>query len=199
MNNMAEAIIDRAGNVQVTPDISPHEMFLRVGALTRQLHDALAEMGGTVESAVAALPDARARLCYIERLTGQAAEKVLNAAESGKEAQARLEAAAQAAPPGELRDAALAAAAATNERFTEIILAQDFHDLTGQVLKRVVTVAQDLEQQLLKLLLDSKPDRARAAAPEEAGLQGPAINAEGNANVATNQAQVDDLLESLGF
>ena len=189
--------------------LSPHEMFLRVGMLTRQLHDAMSELGGTVESAVSALPDARERLGYIEKITGQAAEKVLCAAEAGKEIQCALAARASSfagAWDGTSRrdvDEFLADIGAstreTNDKFSQIIVAQDFHDLSGQVLKRVIGVAQGLETQLLKLLLDSSPAEQRAKIVEPEGLAGPVINPEGNPNVVQGQAQVDDLLESLGF
>lgn len=190
-------------------ELSPHEMFLRVGTLTRQLHDAMSELGGTVESAVSALPDARERLGYIEKITGQAAEKVLGAAEAGMEIQSGLAGRARAfaggggeGPPPRLDELLAdieASTAATNERFSQIILAQDFHDLSGQVLKRVMGLAQGLEAQLLKLLLDSSPAAQRVKIAEPAGLAGPVINPEGNPNVVQGQAQVDDLLESLGF
>ena len=190
-------------------ELSPHEMFLRVGMLTRQLHDAMGELGGTVESAVSALPDARERLGYIEKITGQAAEKVLCAAEAGKEIQSGLAERARAfsgswdgTSRGEVDEFIAdigAATAETNDKFSQIILAQDFHDLSGQVLKRVISVAQGLETQLLKLLLDSSPAEQRAKIIEPEGLAGPVIDPEGNPNVVQGQAQVDDLLESLGF
>ncbi|MFM9969231.1 MAG: protein phosphatase CheZ, partial [Burkholderiales bacterium] len=129
-------------------EISPHEMFLRVGMLTRQLHDAMSELGGTVESAMSALPDARERLGYIGKITGQAAERVLCAAEAGKELQlalaqkARIMGEASYPPTATEMKAFICAvetvAAGTNEKFSQIILAQDFHDLSGQVLKRVI-------------------------------------------------------------
>jgi chemotaxis protein CheZ len=189
--------------------LSPHEMFLRVGMLTRQLHDAMSELGGTVESAVCALPDARERLGYIEKITGQAAEKVLCAAEAGMEIQSGLAERTRAFSArwdGTSRldvDAFLAEIGSstlqTNDKFSQIIVAQDFHDLSGQVLKRVIGVAQGLETQLLKLLLESSPAEQRAKIAEPAGLAGPVINPEGNPDVVQGQAQVDDLLESLGF
>jgi chemotaxis protein CheZ len=78
-----------------------------------------------------------------------------------------------------------------------IIMAQDFQDLTGQVIKKVVDVVQGMETQLLSVLIEAMPEERKAAAPEGL-LNGPVINAAGK-DVVTNQAQVDDLLESLGF
>ena len=97
---------------------------------------------------------------------------------------------------------AIAQASERNDaRLTEIMLAQDFHDLTGQVVARVVQVAATIEEQLLALLLESapagKPGQDRVLAP--AYLQGPVVESEGRTDIVTNQAQVDDLLASLGF
>ena len=78
------------------------------------------------------------------------------------------------------------------------MMAQDFQDLTGQVIKKVVELAQRMEQQLLSVLLESMPAEVRVEAPEGL-LNGPVINAEGRTDVVTSQTQVDDLLESLGF
>jgi len=197
-------------------EISSYDVFQRVGELTRKLHDALRELGydHAVENAVSALPDARARLGYIATLTGQAAERVLSAAESGKEVQSRIESGASAllaqwdvggageATVQRTREFLVGVqqdAAKSNELLTDIILAQDFHDLTGQVLNKVVALAQSLEEQLLHLLLEATPPEQRARLVEQPGLDGPVVDATGRDDVVTSQAQVDDLLESLGF
>jgi chemotaxis protein CheZ len=206
------------------PEAAPDEfdVFQRVGALTRRLHDALRELGydKTVEEAVGTLPDARTRLAYIANLTGQAAEKVLGAVEQGQGLQEGLEMDARELSESwerlmagrmsveEFRELALHTreflgtmperTARTNAVFTEIMVAQDFHDLTGQVIQRVVKVAQTLEEQLVKLLLDTTPPERRTAVKEE-WLSGPAVETAGRDDVVTSQAQVDDLLESLGF
>ncbi len=85
---------------------------------------------------------------------------------------------------------------------TEIMMAQDFHDLTGQVIARVVNLAGTIEQQLVQLLLQTAPTGAAppAAAPERSeALQGPVVNPEARADVVTDQSQVDDLLLQAGF
>jgi len=76
-------------------------------------------------------------------------------------------------------------------------MAQEFQDLTGQVIKKVADVTYELENQLLKLLVENAPPERR----EEASglLNGPVINAAGRNDIAANQEQVDQLLESLGF
>ena len=86
----------------------------------------------------------------------------------------------------------------TNAQLMEIMLAQDFQDLTGQVIKKVVDVVQGMETQLLSLLIEAMPEQRKAGAPEGL-LNGPVVNSEGRSDVVTSQSQVDDLLESLGF
>ena len=197
------------------------DIFHKLGGITRQLHDALNELGYTpkLKGAVEELPDARSRLQYIARLTGEAAEKVLNLVDDAKTDQAAMTRRARelddtiARVPGlsaampELRQMAQAIAADSERndaRLTEIMLAQDFHDLTGQVVARVVQVAATIEEQLLALLLESAPAGKPGqdhllAAPDPQSLEGPVVTPEGRTDVVTNQAQVDDLLASLGF
>jgi len=93
------------------------------------------------------------------------------------------------------------------------MLAQDFQDLTGQVIKKITDVVYLIEQQLLGVLLENiAPERreqfaASAAAlmsavstgSPESLLNGPQINPEGRSDVVQDQSQVDDLLASLGF
>jgi chemotaxis protein CheZ len=77
-------------------------------------------------------------------------------------------------------------------------MAQDFHDLTGQVVAKVVTLASDLEDSLVKLLVQVVPPDQREKV-DASVLGGPVVNAEGRTDVVTNQGEVDDLLASLGF
>lgn len=202
--------------------LSAHDVFARIGALTRNLHDALRQLGydKTVGDAVNALPDARDRLDYIASLTGKAAVRVLDAVERARVVQDSSNAAArelehkwagllsESPSPRALWDlgretqACLAGlrdrTAQVDGELTEIMLAQDFHDLTGQVIQRVTRVAHSLEEQLVKLLLDASPPAQRKEVLENS-LAGPVIDATGRSDVVTNQSQVDDLLESLGF
>ena len=83
-------------------------------------------------------------------------------------------------------------------RLTEIMMAQDFHDLTGQVIGRVVQLASTIEVQLLGLLLQSAPT-GQPGQDQAFELAGPVVNPEGRTDVVKDQQQVDDLLASLGF
>jgi chemotaxis protein CheZ len=200
------------------PGHASDQMFQQLGAITRQLHDALKELGyvdklkGTVEQ----LPDAQSRLSYIARLTGEAAEKVLNHVDGAKTEQsligqrgrqlsdtiARVPGLAKAMPELlEWSQEVVSQAEQTDTRLTEIMLAQDFHDLTGQVIARVVQLAGTIEEQLLSLLLQSAPTGTpgQDKAYDMNALQGPVVSAEGRTDVVTDQKDVDDLLASLGF
>ncbi|GAB2747992.1 protein phosphatase CheZ [Melaminivora jejuensis] len=192
-------------------------VHLKIGQLTRQLHNALNELGYAqqLRGSMGELPDAQSRLSYIARLTGEAAEKVLSRVELAKAqhdhiaSEARRVRAALVADPvaavakGEVYNALGDIEGATQEadtHLTEIMMAQDFHDLTGQVIARVVRLASTLEEQLVQLLIQTAPPGSAAPAmPAPEPLQGPVVNPEATPDVVTSQSQVDDLLASLGF
>ncbi len=194
------------------------EVHHKIGHLTRQLHDALSELGiaDRLRGTVGEIPDAKSRLTYIARLTGEAAEKVLNRVDQAKAEHERLSVETQSVRAAMLKDPVSAVASGQLFNFlndverigremdvhlTEIMMAQDFHDLTGQVIARVVSLAANIEEQLVQLLLQTAPSSAPASIAEakREGLQGPVVNPEGNTDVVTDQSQVDDLLASLGF
>ena len=191
------------------------EMFQQLGNITRQLHDALKELGYTdkLKGTVNQLPDAQSRLSYIARLTGEAAEKVLNHVEAAKIEQTliiergRQLSGTIAAVPGlakampellQWSKDVVETSEKSDSRLTEIMMAQDFHDLTGQVIGRVVQLASTIEEQLLGLLLQAAPS-GQPGHDQAYELAGPVVNAEGRTDVVNDQAQVDDLLASLGF
>lgn len=190
-------------------------VFVRLGKMTRELHEALNQLGvmPQLQHAAEGLPDARGRLHYVAEKTAMAADRVLDAVDEAKVLHARISDSARALsdrlttqdaqPPSTddileaLRDIE-ATAGQADAHLTDIMLAQDFHDLTGQVVARVVTLAQDLEMSLVKLVVDSAPEEKRVQAPGP-HLSGPVIDPKGRDDVAVDQAQVDDLLASLGF
>lgn len=204
------------------PPHSCDNVFQRIGHMTRQLHDTLRELGynHALEEAAKAIPDARQRLAYVAQMTEQAASRVLNATDVARPIQDGLQAQAAAlsgrwdrlfggdlsvdefkALAGDTRSylgAVPAQTAATNDQLMEIMMAQDFQDLTGQVIKKVVDLAQRMESELLQVLLEAMPQEMKLEAPEGL-MNGPVVNAEGRTDVVANQEQVDDLLESLGF
>lgn len=200
------------------------KVFTQVGQMARQLHDTLGALGfdKVLEKTVHAIPDARDRLKYVADLTEQAACKVLNATDMANPLQEELEAGAALLAAkwdalyanqmsvedfkllaGEtrafLKTAIPQRTSATREQLLEIMMAQDFQDLTGQVIKKVVSLAQDFETQLMSILIDTIPGEKKHAESVKTLLNGPVINAEGRTDVVVSQQQVDDLLDSLGF
>ncbi|MDR1708617.1 MAG: protein phosphatase CheZ [Candidatus Accumulibacter sp.] len=199
------------------------KIFTQVGQMARQLHNTLAALGydKLLEKSVQAIPDARDRLAYIANLTEKAACKVLNATDVANPIQDDLEAGAGLLAAkwdalfanqmsvedfkllaGEtrafLKNAVPQRTAATKAQLLEIMMAQDFQDLTGQVIKKVVELAHGLENQLMNLLVETIPSVKRTESVESL-LNGPTINPEGRSDVVVSQQQVDDLLGSLGF
>ena len=205
-----------------TTPVGPDGMYNRIGNLTRQLHEALRELGfdKALESAAAEIPDARDRLGYIAKLTGQAADRALAAVELGLNEQRQLhEKALKLSSRWELffggdmkiedfRSLAHESrifmvqtrchSEATQHQLTEIMMAQDFHDLTGQVINRLSSLVQKMEGEMVKVLIETVPsERRQGINPSD--LEGPQVNTAGRTDVVTDQIQVDDLLESLGF
>ena len=199
---------------QLAAGASP-EVFHQLGLITRQLHDTLTQLGVMPKLQVAAdgLPDARSRLTYIAKKTGEAADKVLNSVDQAKADHAHIASETRRIAEAIVKDPVKAVAsgavmnfvgdveAATqriDQHLTDIMMAQDFHDLTGQVVAKVVSLAADLEDSLVKLLVQAAPPE-QAQKVESAILNGPVVNPEGRSDVVANQGEVDDLLASLGF
>ena len=191
----------------------------KIGLLTRQLHDAMNELGyaDKLRGSMGELPDAQSRLSYIAGLTGEAAEKVLGRVEQAKAqhdyiaAETRRVVSSLVADPvaavakGDIYNFLSEVERVTKEadtHLTEIMMAQDFHDLTGQVIARVVNLAATIEEQLVQLLIQTAPPHAQVPAQEAAKpahLQGPVVDPDNTPDIVTDQSQVDDLLASLGF
>jgi chemotaxis protein CheZ len=203
-----------------TPDTSqpPADVHHKIGQLTRQLHDSLNELGyaDKLRGSMGELPDAQSRLSYIARLTGEAAEKVLNRVEQAKAQHDYIAAETRRVVTSLVKDPVAAVAKGEIMNFltdvervtkeadthlTEIMMAQDFHDLTGQVIARVVNLAATIEDQLVQLLIQTAPPNVQVPVVEaqRGHLQGPVVDPENTADVVTDQSQVDDLLASLGF
>ena len=203
------------------PDTGQETVFTQLGQLTRVLHDSLRELGldKNLEAVTSSIPDARDRLSYVAAMTEQAAERVLNATDAAQPLVNKIEAGARQLSldwrklfDGQLGmeqfkdlvtrtrtylDGIPQQTQNTNGYLLEIMMAQDFQDLTGQVIKKIVEVTRSMEQQLLALLVESAPQSVKPS--DGLLLNGPVISAQGRTDVVTSQDQVDDLLESLGF
>jgi chemotaxis protein CheZ len=211
----AQTLLQRADPSLLAAPATQEEVFLQLGALTRLLHDTLQQLGvmPQLQTAADGLPDARSRLAYIAEKTAAAADKVLTSVDHAKAehqtitAQTRdLAASLSADPVRAVASGAVfnfvadveARTARIDQHLTDIMLAQDFHDLTGQVVAKVVKLANDLEDSLVKLLVQVVPPEQREKV-DPAVLHGPVVNPEGRTDVVANQGEVDDLLASLGF
>jgi len=200
-------------------------MFERLGGIVRLLHDSLRELGydKALNEASSQIVDAQDRLEYVATLTEQAANKVLNTLDEGMPAQDLLSKQAKdmetrwsdlfegklsldefKALAGDSRQFAALVTESTEAekaRLLEIMMAQDFQDITGQLIKKVVKITQTVEGELAQLLRDNAPpdvkeklaQKQQPAAPEPL-MQGPSAP-----SVALNQDNVDDLLADLGF
>lgn len=201
---------------------SAERVLSQVGQLTRTLYESLNALGydKIIEKTAAAIPDARDRLAYVIAMTEQAADRTLNATDIVGPIQDGLNQGATTLSeqwdrlfarelsieqfkqlvadtrsylgdvPKQTKD--------TKAQMMEIMMAQDFQDLTGQVIKKTTDIIKMVEQELLRLLVENMPQE-RLPEGSSGLLNGPVVDATGRNDVVTSQVQVDDLLESLGF
>ncbi len=194
---------------------SPSDTHHQLGNIVRQLHDALTSLGydATIRRIAGEIPDARDRLAYVGGMTEAAANKVLNLVDASTPAcdhmaehstaiQSRIEQRLAQGGTGPefdmLRDCldysrhVASHAESLRGTLTDIMMAQDFQDLSGQVIGKVIDIISRTENQLVDLLLHCAPGADEHVANEE--LAGPQVP-----DKAMQQDDVDDLLASLGF
>ena len=206
--------------------LTKEEAFARLGSITREMHEALTVLGGNqLHSIVEEVPNARDRLAYVGKMTEDAANKVITLVEAAKpqcddlssrglelsQSLARMAASEDLSVErarglltvcGKFADGTAKFAGEQAEVLSDIMMAQDFQDLSGQIIKKVIDIITRTEMQLVQLLLDSSPqevvtpkEEAMAAVTvDNHVLEGP--QTDGN---ALKQDDVDDLLASLGF
>jgi chemotaxis protein CheZ len=211
-----------ARSTKAGAETPPTDVVNRLGQLTRSLHDSLRELGydRVIEKAAQSIPDTQDRLQYIAIMTEKAASRVLSATEAAQPIQEQMSSDATQLSrewdrvfANEMSVADFKALAGrtqeflreiprqtkvTNDHLHEIMMAQAFQDLTGQVIKKMMDMTRLVEKQLLELLLEQLPPE-RKEQIEASGLAGPVVKITGSQDIVTNQQQVDDLLESLGF
>lgn len=223
--------------IQAINDTRDRTIYVEVGKLTRGLHEAIRNFeidtakAGVESERMSRMANAQERLDYVIKLTQSAADKTMDMVEEGGPAAAALGSEARTLQgewqrlrrremaPEEFRalsrrmEQFLAGTAANADRlseyFSEILLAQDFQDLSGQVLKRVITLVQEVEDRLVDLMrvasqveeitglvrtVDAREQEERSPLAAE----GPQIHTD-RADVVSGQDEVDDLLSSLGF
>jgi chemotaxis protein CheZ len=205
--------------------LSKEEAFTRLGAITREMHEALTVLGNNnLQKIVQEIPNARDRLAYVGKMTEDAANKVLTLVEKAKpecndlqtrggqlnESLTRL-----AANPdmkvemargmmltcGKFAQSTAKFAEQQSEVLSDIMMAQDFQDLSGQVIQKVIDIITRTELQLVQLLVDSSPEHALVVEEvlEPATVDTHVLTGPQTAGNALQQTDVDDLLASLGF
>lgn len=207
-------------------------LYIEVGRLTRSLHESIRNFHidgeGTAKAELSAIEDASDRLAYVVDMTNKAANKTLDLVEatmpfaSGIRHEAQeLKADWTRLQRKEMKPEEFRVLTATMGTFlaklcedadtvyanlSEILLAQDFQDLTGQVINRVTGLVKDVEVSLVNLVrMAGKVDKITGTVHDieqkQTGIEGegPQMNAEKREDVVAGQDDVDDLLSSLGF
>ncbi|HKK55464.1 protein phosphatase CheZ [Marinobacter sp.] len=231
---------DYAAAMTVINDLSEvrdRSLYREVGRLTRSLHEAIRNFqidprNDEQSEALSKMTDASDRLKYVVKMTGKAANRTMDLVEeamplasSMRDEAAELRDEWQRLRRREMKPAEFRAlyaridtffvtlnhdANATYENLSEILMAQDFQDLTGQVIEKVTTLVKEVEEHLLSLVMMASHvdkitgtvyepvDEERKTESAEQGV-GPQIKADELGNVMSGQDDVDDLLSSLGF
>jgi len=205
--------------------LTKEEAFARLGSITREMHEAFSVLGGNqLNTVVGEMPDARDRLAYVGKMTEDAANKVLNLVDEAKPecddlSKRGLELADSLQRMATSQDFSVEKArglmivcskfAERTSKFagsqatvlSDIMMAQDFQDLSGQVIKKVIDIISRTELQLVQLLVDSSPNPAMLAdrPAEEATVDNHVLQGPQTTGNALAQNDVDDLLASLGF
>jgi len=216
----ADGLLDDIAEIRET------QLFQEVGRLTRQLHDTMA--GFTLDSKIAAMtendiPDAKERLQYVITMTEQSANQTLSVVEALLPVSKGLnEQAGQLSekwerfldkemPFAEFKSMASEITShfktskgslkQVEEGLNEILMAQGFQDITGQIIKRVINLVQDLEISMVELIRFSGGRGTEPMTISEPELPGPAVPGVDDkaGDVASSQDDVDDLLSNLGF
>jgi len=216
-------------NLDNLSSVSENRLFKEIGKLTRDLHDTLNSFHlDTRLTSLAAqdIPDAKDRLEYVMTLTAEAANKTMDAVEDGinivggiKSNAIDLDAGWQKVRKKELDGVQFRELCASTETFIsttasgsvelhsllqEALMAQDFQDLTGQVIKRVIQLVHEVEESLVATIkMFGEMTEYQEALEEDvepnAAQRGPQMNVENRSDVVSSQDDVDDLLSSLRF
>ncbi|MFT6897815.1 MAG: chemotaxis protein CheZ [Paraglaciecola sp.] len=224
---------DNHGAQTLLDEVTEHnsiELFAEVGKLTRQLHDSLNNFQldeRIANLATEEIPDAQTRLMYVIETTEQAANRTMDLVDSCMPIAQHLSTGIATILPewkklmsrklelGEFNtlchdlddflDVGGAESAKLTELLTEVLMAQGYQDLTGQVIRRVIDLVKIVEDNLVHMLTmfggtvmteNTKTSEDQADSVE---AEGPIIDAANREDVASDQDDVDDLLSSLGF
>lgn len=199
-------------------------LYQEMGKLTRELHDAISNFGVDDRIAVLAeqrIPDARERLNYVITKTDEAANTTLEAIEESIPICEKFE--SQASELHERwekfvnRDLSaddfrqlsrdvktfledMAGILTIKQHLTDVLLAQEYQDLTGQIIKKVINLVGEVENNLVGLIkLTGAPQLKEFNEQDKKSLDGPPVPGLEHEDTVSGQDEVDDLLSSLGF
>ncbi len=205
------------------------ELFAEIGKLTRQLHDSLTNFqldSRLNDLATADIPDAKERLNYVITRTEEAANKTMDAVEAIFPVVDTIAEQVEAVNPSWTKlmnndldlkefkslcldiDTLLKNTGKETQHIhslmTDVLMAQDFQDLTGQVIRKVIDLVREVEDSLINMLtaFGITADAVENNASPKVGdnlVEGPIVNTESRDDVVEDQDDVDDLLSSLGF
>ena len=205
------------------------ELFAEIGKLTRQLHDSLTNFqldSRISDLATADIPDAKERLNYVITRTEEAANKTMDAVEAIFPVVDTIQSQIKTVNPlwsklmnnkldlTEFKslcidiDALLTHTDKETEHMralmTDVLMAQDFQDLTGQVIRKVIELVREVEDSLINMLtaFGINSDNALEQSKPKVGdnlVEGPIVDSQKRDDVVDSQDDVDDLLSSLGF
>lgn len=206
------------------------DLFAEIGKLTRQLHESLANFqldSRLNDLATAGIPDAKERLNYVITRTEEAANKTMDAVENIFPLLDNLSGQVLSITPAwkELMDNDLNVndfkglcldldkllndtnkdTKSIHALMTDVLMAQDFQDLTGQVIRQVIDLVKEVEDGLIHMLTAfgiATGEQSEEESKRNVGknlVEGPIIDAQSRDDVVVDQDDVDDLLSSLGF
>ncbi len=201
-------------------------LFQELGRMTRELHESLNSFrfdSRLSELAEHDIPDAKERLNYVIDMTNQAAHRTMGMVEETIPLSEQLEQLGNdltqkwqrlmrremdakefkklSQEVGEFLPLVEEHATKIHANLSEMMIAQDYQDITGQILRRVITLVQDMENNLVNMIRISggKVQATPATPKNKSKLEGPQINPKGREDVVDGQDNVDALLSSLGF
>ncbi|MET1254771.1 protein phosphatase CheZ [Aliikangiella maris] len=207
---------------------SDEDLFREIGKLTRHLHEALSNFqldSRITDLAASEIPDAKDRLNYVIEKTEEAANKTMDKVEQchqmadliAKDSQELLvewqKLYRRELEPGDFRKLCKRIEShlvknkdSSNElqaELSEVLLAQDYQDLTGQVIRQVITLVHNVEESMVNVIKMfgnmEGYSKAKVQPRVVEGVEGPITNKEKRSDVVSGQDEVDDLLSSLGF
>ena len=209
-------------------------LFQELGKLTRELHETFKTFRSDSrinELAESDIPDARERLHYVVKMTQQAADTTMTQIENAiplcenistgtsellfsweRFTKRQMEVDEFRQLSKTLKGFLLTAnndSKALMSNLNEVLMAQSYQDITGQIIYKVIQLVEDVERNLVNLVklssehmgldLISEPETEQKK-KDKSSLDGPIVpGLADKSETLSGQDEVDDLLSSLGF